>query len=120
MVGTTASKNKGRQNKKVRRRFTKKVREAMAKKGLAMPGGRYPISDTNDLRRAIRAFGRSKTPNATKRWIEQRALQLDAMDLLPKKWIVDRLKNAAAKVGTKFAKGETKKAAKAIARSKRK
>lgn len=49
-------------------------------------GDRYPIENTEDLKRAIKAYGRSKTPGKTKAWIISRAKALGATNLLPEGW----------------------------------
>lgn len=61
-------------------------REALAKQGLAMPDGSYPIRNVADLRRAVQAFGRAKNPDAVKAWIKKRAAALKATDQLPDSW----------------------------------
>jgi hypothetical protein len=69
-----------------KREFSQKERQQDAKAGIAMPGGGYPIKDTEDLHNAIQAFGRAKDPAATKAHIKQRAKALGAEDQLPKEW----------------------------------
>ena len=61
-------------------------RLALAKQHKAMPGGRYPIRNATDLRNAIQAYGRSKTPAATKAWIVSRAKALGLSSMLPSNW----------------------------------
>jgi hypothetical protein len=70
--------------------FSTKQRENLAEKGQAMPSGAFPIRNRADLKRAIQAFGRAKNPEKTKAWIIHRARQLDAMDLIPEKWIEEK------------------------------
>lgn len=65
---------------------SKAQRAVMAAHGVAQPGGRYPIPNREYLKRAIQAFGRSKTPGATKAHIISRARALHAEDLLPDTW----------------------------------
>ena len=67
--------------------FTNKQREKLANEDEAMPDGSYPIRNRSDLKNAIQAFGRSKNPEKTKRWIKKRARELDAEDLLPDSWM---------------------------------
>lgn len=67
--------------------FSTKQREKLAEKGQAMPSGGFPIRHRKDLKRAIQAFGRAKNPDKTKAWILKRAKELDAMDLIPEKWL---------------------------------
>lgn len=63
--------------------FSDKQRAMLAKRGLAMPDGGYPIRNRKDLRNAIQAHGRSNNKDNVKRWIKRRAKQLDAEDMLP-------------------------------------
>src|SRR5512138_116020 len=63
-----------------------KTRMKMAKKGIAMPDGSYPIPDVSHLKAAIQAIGRAKDPEATKRHIIKRAKALGRTDLLPADW----------------------------------
>ena len=65
----------------------KQTRLTLAKHGDAEPGGRYPIRDVGDLENAIRAYGRSKTPAATRAFIKKRAAALGATHLLPASWM---------------------------------
>ena len=67
--------------------FTRPQRLTLAKKGEAMSGGRYPIRNTSDLQNAIQAYGRSKTPAATRAWIKKRAAALGASKTLPASWL---------------------------------
>lgn len=74
--------------------YTTEQRQAMAKRGTAMPAssagvtGSYPIPDRRHLAKAIMALGRAKDPAATKRWIIKRARALHSVDMLPKSWHV--------------------------------
>jgi hypothetical protein len=52
----------------------------------SLPEGGYPITDTESLKKAVRAFGRSKNPTAAKRHIIKRARALDAVGMLPESW----------------------------------
>lgn len=61
--------------------------------GAAMPGGRYPIENEQDLRNAIRAVGRAGGPEGTeadraavRRHIIKRARALGKSDLIPDTW----------------------------------
>lgn len=58
------------------REFSDKKRANLVKKGKAMPGGRYPIVNKEDLGNAKRAIGRAKNPGKTKAWINKRAKEL--------------------------------------------
>jgi hypothetical protein len=70
----------------LKRDYSDEERQAMEAKGQAMPGGRYPIKDREDLKNAIQAFGRAKDKAAVKAWIKRRAKALGAEDLLPEDW----------------------------------
>jgi len=63
-------------------------RKAMAKKGQAMPGGRFPISDREDLRKAIRLAGHGThaSKSAIRAYIKRRAAALGASDMIPDDW----------------------------------
>jgi uncharacterized membrane protein YkoI len=61
-------------------------RDRMAEEGLALPDGSYPIADEDDLRNAIKAYGRAGDKGAARRHIKKRARDLDAEDLLPENW----------------------------------
>lgn len=66
--------------------FSDKQRAMLAKRGLAMPDGGYPIRNRKDLRNAIQAYGRGNSKDNVQRWIKRRAKQLDAEDMLPENW----------------------------------
>lgn len=68
------------------RDFSRKKRKALAKTGAAMPGGRYPIENTEDLGNAEHAIGRTPPSGraAVKRHIRQRAKALHVK--LSSKW----------------------------------
>jgi hypothetical protein len=51
-----------------------------------LTGNSFPIANKQDLRNAIRAYGRSKNKAATKRHIIARARALGASDLIPDDW----------------------------------
>ena len=66
--------------------FSDKQRAMLAKRGLAMPDGGYPIRNRKDLRNAIQAYGRGNSKDNVKQWIKRRAKQLDAEYMLPENW----------------------------------
>lgn len=68
------------------RSFSAEQRDAMARKGHALPDGSFPIANASDLRNAIKAQGRAKNAAAAKRHIIKRAKALGATDLLPDGW----------------------------------
>lgn len=63
-----------------------KSREVASEKGEALPDGSFPIHDTEDLKRAIKAYGRAKDKAKAKAHIKKRARALKATDLLPDDW----------------------------------
>jgi len=69
-------------------KFTEEERKELAKKGQALPDGSYPIRNMQDLKNAIRAYGRSplKGRMDVRKHIIKRALDLDARDLIPEQW----------------------------------
>jgi hypothetical protein len=78
--------------------------------GDAEADGSYPIENKQDLRNAIRAYGRSKNKAATKRHIIARARALGASDLIPDDWKDTKkvTSPADAETGDQLAKaGET-------------
>ena len=60
----------------------------MAKKGHALPGGAYPIADVEDLKRAIKSYGRAKASERKKvrDHIMKRARALGHPELIPDSW----------------------------------
>lgn len=73
-----------------KRDYSEATREEMAKEGMAMPDGSYPIKDRADLQNAIQAFGRAKDKEATKKHIMKRARDLDAEDMIPEAWTSEK------------------------------
>ncbi|NBW21294.1 MAG: hypothetical protein EBR82_76360, partial [Caulobacteraceae bacterium] len=69
-------------------KFTEEERSDLAKKGHALPDGSYPIRNTDDLKNAIKAFGRAKEEDrpVVRRHIMKRARQLKSADLIPDQW----------------------------------
>lgn len=70
----------------LKRYFTEEQRHDAATAGQAMPDGSFPIENEEDLKNAIKAYGRAKDPAAAKKHIEQRAKELGKEDLLPTDW----------------------------------
>jgi len=68
--------------------ISRRVRERLAREGKALPDGSFPIRNANDLRSAVRAYGRAKTgaKAATRKHIIKRAKQLKREDLIPPRW----------------------------------
>lgn len=71
----------------LKRAYSEESRMDMAKGGMAMPDGSYPIKDVADLRNAIQAYGRAKDKEATKAHIIKRAMALGSEDLIPTNWV---------------------------------
>lgn len=68
-------------------------RRRLARQGKAMPGGRFPIRNREDLLNAIRAVGRAKGGEAgraaVRRYIIRRARALGLTSLIPDTWNAD-------------------------------
>jgi hypothetical protein len=62
-------------------------RKEMAKEGEAMEDGEFPIKNVDDLKNAIRAYGRAKDKESAKIHIMRRAEALDSMDMIPEGWL---------------------------------
>jgi hypothetical protein len=63
--------------------FSADQREEMAKGGEALPDGSFPIKTVQDLKNAIRAYGRAKDQTAAAKHIVKRAKALGQEDLIP-------------------------------------
>lgn len=70
----------------LKRAFSEERRMELAKEGMAMEDGSYPIVSEADLRNAIQAFGRAKDKAETKKHIMKRAKELDLESLIPENW----------------------------------
>lgn len=66
--------------------FSAKERKSLSKKGEALPDGSFPIRNSQDLKDAIKSYGRAKDPERAKRWIKRRAKELKLEKLLPDDW----------------------------------
>lgn len=68
-------------------------RRRAAQRNQAMPGGRFPIENEADLRRAIQAVGRAQGGEqgrrAVRRFIIRRARALGSSNLIPDNWSQD-------------------------------
>ena len=71
----------------IKRAFSEEKRTELAKQGMALPDGSYPIVNESDLRNAIQAFGRAKDKEAAKRHIMKRARALKLESLIPANWL---------------------------------
>jgi uncharacterized membrane protein YkoI len=83
----------------LKRAFSDDVRTQMAKEGTALPDGSYPISNTDDLKNAISAFGRAKDKEAAKKHIMKRAKALGQEKLIPANWVTGGAKVVEEKSG---------------------
>ena len=63
-------------------------RQKLAKEGKALPDGSYPISNVDDLKNAIQAYGRSKESDRAKvrKHIAKRAGALKVRHMIPEEW----------------------------------
>ena len=76
--------------------FTHEERKDLAKKGEAMPNGKYPIRNRQDLKDAIRLSGSSSmSKEEVKKWIKKRAKELNLEDELPEDWKVEKTMDIA-------------------------
>lgn len=66
--------------------FSAEERDALAKKGHALPDGSFPIVKPADVDNAVSAFGRAKNKAAAKAHIKKRALALGVPHKLPDGW----------------------------------
>lgn len=67
--------------------FSHSERKDLAKKGEAMPNGKYPIRNSQDLKDAIKLSGASDmTKEKVQAWIKKRAKELGLESELPEDW----------------------------------
>lgn len=67
--------------------FSHKERMDLAERGEAMPNGKYPIRNSQDLKDAIQLVGASDMPKSeVKAWIKKRAKELGLENELPESW----------------------------------
>jgi hypothetical protein len=73
---------------------------ALAKEGMAMPDGAYPIRNVEDLKNAIQAYGRAKYSerSAVRKHITKCARKLKKFDLIPSDWSTAASADVAQKV----------------------
>lgn len=83
------------------RTFTGEQRRELARKGMAMPDGGYPIRNIKDLKNAIQAYGRGTNPPAVKKWIKKRAKELGAEEILPENWEIEHSDDELMHYGVK-------------------
>ena len=70
----------------LKRAFSPEKRRDLAKQGMALPDGSFPIVTSTDLKNAIMAFGRAKNKSAAKKHIIKRARALKKENLIPENW----------------------------------
>ena len=73
----------------LKRMYSDERRMEMAKGGMALPDGSYPIADESDLKNAIMAYGRAKDKEAARRHIMKRARDLGMDEMIPENWMSD-------------------------------
>jgi hypothetical protein len=83
----------------LKRAFSEDVRTQMAEEGKALPDGSFPISNAEDLKNAISAFGRAKDKEAAKNHIMKRAKDLGQEKLIPANWVTGGAKVVEEKSG---------------------
>lgn len=66
--------------------YSEDERMEMAKGGMAMADGSYPIKDEEDLKMAIMSYGRASDKEKAKAHIKKRAMELDKEDMIPAEW----------------------------------
>lgn len=73
--------------------FSDAKRKQLAREGKAMPDGSYPIVTEQDLKNAIRSWGRGGAKPADKAHIIRRAKAIGKYDLIPDDWKNDMQKS---------------------------
>lgn len=68
-------------------RYSAAERRQMARKGIAMSGGEFPIQTATDLENAIHLVGNASDPAAAKQHIIRRARALMLKGHLPVSWL---------------------------------
>ena len=76
-----------------KKEFSDARRKQLAREGKAMPDGSYPIVTEQDLKNAIRSWGRGGAKPADKAHIIRRAKALGKYDLIPDDWKNDMQKS---------------------------
>jgi len=86
----------------LKRAFNEEQREEMAKEGLAMSDGSFPISNVDDLRNAIMAHGRAADKETAKKHIMKRAREMGKEDMLPANWSASKKADVLSDVDAAF------------------
>jgi len=82
-----------------KRDYSADTRSRMAREGMAMRDGSFPIANETDLRNAIQSVGRAADYDAARRHIIRRARALSLTQLLPEEWNVSKTLWQGAFVG---------------------
>jgi uncharacterized membrane protein YkoI len=72
----------------LKRAFSDDKRMSLAKEGMALPDGSYPITSEEDLRNAVQSYGRAKDKEAARLHIMKRAKDLGKENLIPPNWVM--------------------------------
>jgi hypothetical protein len=83
----------------LKRAFTEDMRTQMAEEGKALPDGSFPISNVEDLKNAISAYGRAGDKEAAKKHIMKQAKALGQEKLIPANWVTGGAKVVEEKSG---------------------
>jgi hypothetical protein len=67
--------------------FSAAERRELAKRGLAMPDGSFPIRDAGDLANAIKLAGNASNPAAARAFVMKRARALGLKSRIPVTWL---------------------------------
>ncbi|NDF26426.1 MAG: hypothetical protein EB153_02500, partial [Nitrosopumilaceae archaeon] len=84
---------------KIKRMYSQEERDEMAKEGIAMPDGSFPIADVDDLKNAVQAFGRAKDKKKARAHIMKRARALAEDGMIPDNWL-DSVKKSFSSDGS--------------------
>ena len=83
----------------LKRAFNEDMRTQMAQEGKALPDGSFPISNVEDLKNAISAYGRASDKEAAKKHIMKQAKALGQEKLIPANWVTGGAKVVEEKSG---------------------
>ena len=83
----------------LKRAFNEDMRTQMAQEGKALPDGSFPISNVEDLKNAISAYGRASDTEAAKKHIMKQAKALGQEKLIPANWVTGGAKVVEEKSG---------------------
>ncbi len=83
----------------LKRAFNEDMRTQMAKEGTALPDGSFPISNVEDLKNAISAYGRASDKEAAKKHIMKQAKAMGQEKLIPANWVTGGAKLVEEKSG---------------------